>query len=111
MTESETESAEARARMCTLAGLRAVERLEERTLEPASYEEMASMLEGSDGSQSPGLFLVPWHCDAEKEEQVKKETQATIRCYPFAEQHRVEGKKCFMTGRDATHMALFARAF
>ena len=72
---------------------------------------MASMLEGSDGSSSPGLFLVPWHDDAEAEERVKKETKATIRCFPFDEQHRVEGQTCFMTGRPATHMAIFARAF
>ena len=43
--------------------------------------------------------------------QVKKETKATIRCFPLDQQHRVEGKVCFMTGRPATHMALFARAF
>jgi len=89
----------------------ATARMRERTLEPASYAEMAEMLEGSDGSSSPGFFLVPWHDDAETEEQVKKETKATIRCFPFDEQHRVEGKECFMTGRPATHMALFARAF
>ena len=30
---------------------------------------------------------------------------------PLDEQHRAEGQSCFMTGRPATHMALFARAF
>ena len=60
---------------------------------------------------SQGFFLVPWYDDAETEEQIKKETKATIRCFPLAEQHRAEGKECFMTGRPATHMALFARAF
>ena len=69
------------------------------------------MLEGSDGSSAPGMFLVPWHDDVEAEERVKKETKATIRCFPFDEQHRVEGQTCFMTGRPATHMAIFARAF
>jgi len=89
----------------------AKERLAKGTLEPASYEEMAQQLEGSDGSAAPGFFLVPWHDDAEAEEKVKKETKATIRCFPFDEQHRAEGATCFMTGRPATHMALFARAF
>ena len=86
-------------------------RMAAMTFEPETYEEMAKMLEGSDGSAAPGFFLVPWHCDAETEDQVKKETKATIRCYPLDQQHRVEGQKCFMTGRPATHMALFARAF
>ena len=72
---------------------------------------MSEALAGSDGSSSPGFFLVPWHDDADEEELVKKETKATIRCFPFAEQHRVEGKTCFKTGRPATHMAIFARAF
>ena len=49
--------------------------------------------------------------DAVAEQIVKKETKATIRCFPFDEQHRSDGQKCFMTGRPATHMALFARAF
>ena len=47
----------------------------------------------------------------EEEEQIKQETKATIRCYPFDEQHRAAGQTCFMTGGPATHMALFARAF
>ena len=72
---------------------------------------MKTALEGSDGGSAPGFFLVPWHDDAETEEQIKKETKATIRCFPFDEQHRVDGQACFMTGRPATHMALFARAF
>jgi prolyl-tRNA synthetase len=89
----------------------ATERLRARTLEVDSYEEMSAMLQGSDGSSAPGFFLVPWHDDAVAEQIVKKETKATIRCFPFDEQHRSDGQKCFMTGRPATHMALFARAF
>jgi len=89
----------------------ATQRMSDRTLEVASYDEMVSALEGSDGSSAPGFFLVPWHDDAEAEERVKKETKATIRCFPLDEQQRAEGRDCFMTGRPATHMALFARAF
>ena len=89
----------------------ATERMRTNTIEVSSYEEMAAALEGSDGSKAPGFFLVPWHDDAEAEERVKKETKATIRCFPFDEQHRVEGQSCFLTGKPATHMALFARAF
>lgn len=61
--------------------------------------------------QDVGFFLVPWGDDAANEAQIKEETRATLRCYPFAEQHRVEGKACFFSGKPATHMALFARAY
>jgi len=86
-------------------------RLAAGTQEVDTYAEMADALAGSDGGSAPGLFLVPWHDDAEVEKQIKVETKATIRCYPLAEQHRVEGRVCFHSGRPATHMALFARAF
>jgi hypothetical protein len=45
----------------------AKERLAKGTLEPASYEEMAQQLEGSDGSAAPGFFLVPWYHHADIE--------------------------------------------
>jgi len=89
----------------------AEERLEKGTQEVETYSEMATALEGSDGSSAPGFFLVPWHDDAEAEAAIKTETKATIRCFPLSEQHRVEGKSCFYSGKPATHMALFARAF
>jgi prolyl-tRNA synthetase len=90
---------------------KATERMRERTFEPESYAEMAAALADSDGSHAPGFFLVPWYDDAEAEEQVKKETKATIRCFPLDEQHRVGDKVCFFSGKPATHMALFARAY
>ena len=57
------------------------------------------------------MFLVPWRDDAVAEEEIKKQTKATIRCYPLDRQHLAEGKDCFYSGEPATHMALFARAF
>ena len=86
-------------------------RLEERTLTVASYAEMATALESSDGNGAAGMFLVPWRDDAVAEEEIKKQTKATIRCYPLDRQHLAEGKDCFYSGEPATHMALFARAF
>ena len=49
----------------------------------------------------------------ENEEAIKTECKATIRCYPLAENGSgmFKGKKCFYSGDDATHMALFGRAF
>ena len=49
--------------------------------------------------------------DAEAEKAIKMETKATIRCYPLDAQQGIEEKKCFYSGRPATHAALFARAF
>ena len=71
---------------------------------------------GLGGAPSPstagaGLFLVPWFDDAAAEKSIKDETKATIRCFPLGEQHRAEGRVCFYSGKPATHMALFGRAF
>ncbi|EKX48097.1 prolyl-tRNA synthetase, partial [Guillardia theta CCMP2712] len=84
-------------------------RLEENTKTVASYDELKTKLENGE----TGFFLVPWKDDAVNEETIKTETKATIRCFPFAHNGpgAVNGKKCFYSGKDATHMALFARAF
>jgi len=93
----------------------AKKRLEESTTKDATYEEMKHALEGDEASTYPGsgLYLVPWKCDAENEKKIKEECKATIRCYPISENEpgAVEGKKCFYSGDDATHFALFGRAF
>ena len=57
------------------------------------------------------MYLVPWFDDADNEEQIKEETRATIRCFPLEGQAEAEGKTCFYSGKPATHMAIFARAF
>jgi len=81
----------------------------------ATYDQMKEALEKDEASEyaGPGLYLVPWKCDAENEEKIKEECKATIRCYPtnVNDAGMAEGKKCFYSGEDATHMALFGRAF
>eukprot|EP00584_Thalassiosira_punctigera_P005502 CAMPEP_0172525882 /NCGR_PEP_ID=MMETSP1067-20121228/896_1 /TAXON_ID=265564 ORGANISM="Thalassiosira punctigera, Strain Tpunct2005C2" /NCGR_SAMPLE_ID=MMETSP1067 /ASSEMBLY_ACC=CAM_ASM_000444 /LENGTH=681 /DNA_ID=CAMNT_0013309265 /DNA_START=224 /DNA_END=2269 /DNA_ORIENTATION=+ len=81
----------------------------------ASYDQMREALEADEASEyeGPGLYLVPWKCDAANEEKIKEECKATIRCYPadVNKAGMAEGKKCFYSGEDATHMALFGRAF
>lgn len=93
----------------------AKKRLEEGITTGASYEEMKNALESDEAGTFPGagLFLVPWKCDATNEQKIKEECKATIRCYPLVENEAgmYEGKKCFYSGEDATHMALFGRAF
>lgn len=81
----------------------------------ATYDQMNEALEKDEASEydGPGLYLVPWKCDEVNEEKIKEECKATIRCYPtdVNEMGMWEGKKCFYSGEDATHMALFGRAY
>lgn len=93
----------------------AQQRLEEGTRSGVSYDEMKALLEPDEASSFPGqgLFLVPWKCNAENEDAIQQECKATIRCYPLKENEEGlwKGQKCFYSGEDATHMALFGRAF
>jgi prolyl-tRNA synthetase len=91
------------------------ERLEGSVTKGATYADMKAALEGDEASVFPGagLYLVPWKCDADNENKIKEECKATIRCYPLADNGDDMEKdlKCFYSGDDATHMALFGRAF
>jgi prolyl-tRNA synthetase len=71
----------------------------------ASYDELKSKLDAG------GFFLVPWHDDSDAEAKIKEETKATIRCYPLDGQAAANGQTCFYSGKPATHMAIFARAY
>lgn len=90
------------------------QRLDRRTCRVSSYAEMKQALAASSGSAGESdcaFFLAPWSCNSDNERSVKEETKATLRCYPLSCQHEAKGKKCFFSGEDATHMALFARAY
>ncbi len=82
---------------------RAKERLAARTFRVDSYAEFKEKIEGG------GFFLVNWCDDAANEATIKEETKATIRCYPLDGQ--APTGPCFYSGRPATHVALFARAY
>lgn len=86
----------------------ATERLESRTFRVESYETMTSALERG---EDLGFFLAPWKDDAQNEQHIKEDCKATLRCYPSDLQHECTGKKCFYSGKPATHMAIFARAY
>lgn len=91
------------------------ERLHAKTFPISSYADMKRMIElGAEQDKSKaGFYLVPWKCDAVNEASIKEDCKATIRCYPL--EHNAsppaEGVKCFYSGEQATHMAIFARAF
>lgn len=94
---------------------KAKQRLALMTHKVETYSEMKSMLSAaSDGDlNQSGFFLVPWKCDAENEAFIKEDSKATIRCYPLDENETPPalGTKCFFSGDQATHFAIFARAF
>ena len=75
---------------------------EEHTYEPADYAEFKEAVK-------KGFARVWWAGNNDDEQRVKEETKATIRCIPF-EQPEGSGT-CFYTGRPATRMAIFARAY
>ena len=85
--------------------VRATAARDARVFRPASYAAFKEAIEGG------GFFLVPWHDDAAAENTIKEETRATIRCYPIDGQEEAAGKVCFYSGKPATHMAIFARAY
>jgi prolyl-tRNA synthetase len=98
----------------------AKQRLESKIFRVSKYEEMKTMIESASNGDAgqAGFYLAPWKCDAKNEELIKGETKATIRCYPFSMNEKaVPGSgigpdvKCFYSGEQATHYALFARAF
>ncbi len=69
-----------------------------------SYGELQEVLDG------PGGFCRAWwDGSGEDEDRIKEETKATIRCFPL-EQPEGSGT-CFYTGRPATRMAIFGRAY
>ena len=68
-----------------------------------SYEEFKSKIDGG------GFFLAHWDGTAETEEQVKKETKATIRCIPL-DGEKEEGK-CMVTGAPSSQRVIFAKAY
>lgn len=69
----------------------------------ASYEELQAAV--AEGKWARG----PWAGSDEQEKQVKEETSATLRCFPFDQP--AHSGVCFMTGAPATEVALFAKAY
>jgi prolyl-tRNA synthetase len=85
-------------------------RLQAKTFSLTSYGDMKKLLDNKD---TTGFYLVPWRCNSENESAIKADCKVTLRCYP--DEHNQappeEGVKCFYSGEQATHYALFARAF
>ena len=84
-------------------------------LRDASAVAEAAISSGSPAPLDCPAFLAPWCEDSAAEASVQAETRFTLRCYPANEQRGTldtgAALKCFYSGRPATHVALFARAF
>ena len=76
----------------------------ENTTEVKSYDEFKKVL-GSIG----GFILAHWDGTSKTEDQIKKETKATIRCIPL-DREKVAGK-CMVTGAPSEGMVFFAKAY
>ncbi len=68
-----------------------------------SYDELKSLMEKG------GWARVWWAGSSDDEGKIKEETGATVRCIPF-DQPGGTGK-CFFTGKPATMIALFSKAY
>ncbi len=58
-----------------------------------------------------GFFFCPWDGTAETEAQIKEETQATIRCVPFALEQPEELGVDMVSGKPAKQWVLIARSY
>ncbi|MDR1006832.1 MAG: proline--tRNA ligase [Bacteroidales bacterium] len=74
-----------------------------RTIKVDTWEEFTQRIEEG------GFLLCHWDGTAETEEQIKKETKATIRCIPL-DADKEEGK-CVFSGRPSHKRVIFARAY
>ncbi|MCX6049050.1 MAG: proline--tRNA ligase, partial [Chloroflexi bacterium] len=81
---------------------RATKFRDEHTLTAANYAEFKERV-------ATGFVRAWWAGSDEDEKRIQQETKATHRCYPL-DQPGGEGR-CFYTGKPATHMAIFARAY
>jgi len=84
--------------------VRAKQMRDESITEVNSYDEFKEVLK-TDG----GFILAHWDGTPETEDQIKTETQATIRCLPF--DFPIEPGTCMVTGNPSARRVLFAKAY
>jgi prolyl-tRNA synthetase len=81
---------------------RALRFREEHTFDVKTYDELKAAIE-------KGFARGYWAGSREDEEKIQDETKATIRCIPL--EQPVGNGKCVYTSKDATQIAVFARAY
>ena len=56
-----------------------------------------------------GFVKCGWDGTPETENQIKKETKATIRCIPFSQ--KIDGLNCIYSNNPAKYEVIFARSY
>ncbi|MFP4066327.1 MAG: proline--tRNA ligase [Spirochaetaceae bacterium] len=77
-----------------------------RHFDGGDYDAFCHFLNGGGG-----FAVAPWDGKTESELKVKEDTKATIRVLPFGNEEEAAGKTCIVSGNEARHMAVFARAY
>ncbi|MCH9660002.1 MAG: proline--tRNA ligase [Bacteroidetes bacterium] len=83
---------------------KAVDHRTENTTVVSSYDEFKKVLE-----TKGGFIAAHWDGTTATEDQVKKETKATIRCIPLDDDN--EPGNCMVTGKPSKRKVLFAKAY
>ena len=76
----------------------------EKTTTVATYDEFKEVL-----ASKGGFISAHWDGTSETEDQIKKETKATIRCIPLDDDN--EPGSCMVTGKPSARKVLFAKAY
>jgi len=78
-------------------------RLAENTVRVNSWEDFKTAIENNK------FVMAHWDGTAETEATIKEQTNATVRCLPFAEP--AESGKCIFSGKPSKSRVLFAKAY
>ena len=83
---------------------KALSSLKKNTRDVDSWEDFKTTLE-----ERPGFISAHWCGDSKCEENIQKETKATIRCIPFDQ--KKENGKCVFCGKPSSGRVIFAKAY
>ena len=83
---------------------KAVDFRENLTHKADSWDEFKKLIENK-----TGFVEAHWDGTAETEDQIKKETKATIRCIPL--NNKLEAGKCVFSGKPSTQRVVFAKSY
>jgi prolyl-tRNA synthetase len=113
MKELITSSREEAQDKVDLFDCKVAEELQETKITMKSCKGKEGELSTSQKQRKLGFYLVPWREDSENELFIKNDCMATLRCFPFEYNATPldTSVRCFYSGKQATRMAIFARAY
>ena len=86
--------------------VRAKKFVEANTHHAKDFEELKDIVKGRGG-----IVQAPWCGSPECEDKVREESGAKISNMPFDRQDGAKGKACIYCGKEAKHMANFAKSY